>query len=288
MPDDEFAEAGGHRSQFVVAAASAAGVLLVVAAAVGVHSWRNGAVQGPAADETAAATALSSLYASSVSSGAAVSASEPAFSSAPGFSSAPAVSLAPTSSPSLTPSPHSSATIRHTSPVAPAATDESKLNFVVKMRLSPTHVMLGQPTHVTVTILNAGTGLDPPADVSVGSMVPADDFSDAPSDCTVGNGGVDCPISRLRAGGEQTITFTVTTGYYPGDSWDDEIYGQLNYADSYGQPQQLQPGYSADLLVDAGTPSSAPPTSAAPSTAPSPPTSAAPKAATPTPSPTGQ
>jgi hypothetical protein len=121
-------------------------------------------------------------------------------------------------------------------------------------------------------------------------MVPADDFSDAPSDCAIADGGVQCPIPRLRAGRERTIAFTITTGYYPGDTWDDEIFGQLTYADSYGQPQQLPPGYSADLLVDAGTLSSAPPGSGAPSTAPppsSPSTSAAPSTAPPTPSPVG-
>jgi hypothetical protein len=203
------------------------------------------------------------------------------------------VSPAPISSPASQPSPHSSATIRHTPPGAPAVVDESHLNFEVSMRLSPTHVVLGQQTRVTVTILNAGHGTDPPAVVSIGSMVPSDEFSDAPSGCTIANGGVQCPVPVLRAGGEKAIAFTITTGYYPGDSWDDEIFGQLTYADSYDQQQQLQPGYSATLLVDAGTPSSAPAGSGAPSTAssppspPSPPASAAPSTATPTPSPGG-
>jgi hypothetical protein len=141
--------------------------------------------------------------------------------------------------------------------------DESHLNFNVTMGLAPAHVMLGQQTRVSVTILNAGHGLDPPAQVSIGSMVPSDDFSDAPADCTIANGGVECPVPVLRAGRETTIAFTVTTGYYPADTWDDEIFGQLTYADSYGQQQQLQPGYSADLSVDAGAPSP-PPASAAP------------------------
>jgi hypothetical protein len=281
MPDDEFAEVSGHRREFALVAASAVSVVVVAAAAIGVHSWRDTAAHGPAGDGNDAGTPSASRFVSSVSASPAVSGSDPA------FSSAPILSSAPPSSPPSHPSPSSSASIRHTSAAAPAVADESHLNFQVSMRLSPTHVMLGQQTHATVTVVNAGHGIDPPADVSVGSMVPADDFGDAPPDCTIANGGIVCPIPRLQAGREKTIAFTITSGYYPGDSWDDEIYGELNYADSYGQPQQLQPGYSADLLVNAGTPSSAPPGSAAPSTATSPPLSAAPNAATPTPSPTG-
>jgi hypothetical protein len=284
MPDDEFAEVGGHRRQFALVAASAVSVVLVAAAVIGARSWGDMAVRGPAAGDSVAATSSASPFASSVSSGSAVSALDPA------FSSAPVVSPALISSPPSQPSPYPSETIRHTSPGVPAVADESHLNFEVSMRLSPTHVMLGQQTRVTVTILNAGHGLDPPAVVSIGSMVPVDDFSDAPSDCTIANGGVECPIPILRAGRETTIAFTITTGYYPGDTWDDEIFGQLTYADSYGQQQQLQPGYSADLVVDAGRPSSAPPGSGAPSTAPSPsapPTSAAPSTATPAPSAVG-
>ena len=281
MLEDEFAEGGGHRRQFGLVAASAVSVVLVAAAVIGVRSWGAVAARGPAVDGTVAAIPSASPFASSVSTPSAVSASDPA------FSSSPVVLPAPISSPASQPSPHSSATIRHAPPGAPAVVDESHLNFEVSMRLSPTHVVLGQQTRVTVTILNAGHGIDPPAEVSIGSMVPADDFSDAPPGCTIANGGVQCPVLVLRAGGEKTIAFTVTTGYYPGDSWDDEIFGQLSYADSYGQQQQLQPGYSADLLVDAGTLSSAPAGSGAPSTAPSPPTSAAPSTPTPTPSPVG-
>ena len=281
MLEDEFAEGGGHRRQFGLVAASAVSVVLVAAAVIGVRSWGAVAARGPAVDGTVAAIPSASPFASSVSTPSAVSASDPA------FSSSPVVLPAPISSPASQPSPHSSATIRHAPPGAPAVVDESHLNFEVSMRLSPTHVVLGQHTRVTVTILNAGHGIDPPAEVSIGSMVPADDFSDAPPGCTIANGGVQCPVPALRAGGEKTIAFTVTTGYYPGDSWDDEIFGQLSYADSYGQQQQLQPGYSADLLVDGGTPPSAPAGSGAPSTAPSPPTSAAPSTPTPTPSPVG-
>jgi hypothetical protein len=272
MPDDEFAEGGARPRQLAVAAASAASILLVAAAVIGVHSWRDADMHGPAADGIVASTPSGSPFASSVLSPAAVIASDPA------FSSAPVVSPAPISSPASQPSPRPSASTRHTSPAANAVADESHLNFQVSMRLSPTHVMFGQQTRVTVTVLNAGHGLDPAADVSIGSMVPADDFGDAPAGCTVANGGVDCPIPGLQAGREKTIAFTVTTGYYPGDSWDDEIYGQLNYVDSYGQQQQLQPGYSADLWVQAGTPSSGPPGSGAPSTAPPPPSSAVPSA----------
>jgi hypothetical protein len=282
MPQDEFAEVGGHRRQFAVVAASAVSVVLVAAAVIGVRAWGDVAARGLAAEGTVAAVPSASPFASSVSTPSAVSASDPA------FSSSPMVSAAPISSPASQPSPHSSATTRRTPPGAPAVVDESHLNFEVGMRLSPTHVVLGQHTRVTVTILNAGHGIDPPAEVSVGSMVPSDDFSDAPQGCAIANGGVECPIPVLRAGGEKTIAFTVITGYYPGDSWDDEIFGQLTYADSYGQQQQLQPGYSADLTVDAGTVSSAPAESGTPSTAPSPPpTSAAPSTPTPTPSPVG-
>ena len=255
MPDDEFAEVGGHRREFAVVAASAVSVVLVAAAVIGVRSSRDMAVRSPAADGPPSSASPFASYASSRS---VVSASDPA------FSSAPIVSPAPISSPPSQPSPASSASIRHPSPGAPAVADESHLNFKVTMRLSPTHVMLGQQTRVTVTILNAGHGVDPPADVSIGSMVPGDDFSDAPSDCIVANGGVECPIPVLRAGRAITIAFTITTGYYPGDTWDDQVYGQLNYADSYGQQQQIPSGYSAHLIVDAGTPSSAPPASAAP------------------------
>jgi hypothetical protein len=281
MPDDEFAEVGGHRRQFAVVAASAVSVVLVAAAVIGVRSWRDTAARGSAADGTRAALPSASPFASSVSTPSAVSGSESA------FSSSPIPSSAPISSPASQPRPHSSATVRQTPPGAPAVVDESHLNFEVSMRLSPTHVVLGQHTRVTVTILNAGHGIDPPAEVSIGSTAPSDDFSDAPPGCTIANGGVQCPVPVLRAGGEKTIAFTVTTVYYPGNSWDDEIFGQLSYADSYGQQQQLQPGYSADLLVDAGTPSSAPAGSGAPSTTPSPPTSAAPSTPTPTPSPLG-
>jgi hypothetical protein len=281
MPEDGFAEVGGHRRQFALVAASAVSVVLVAVAVIGVRSWGAVAARGPAADGTVAAIPSGSPFAGSVSSPAAVNGSDPA------FSSSPMVSSAPISSSASQPSPHSSAPIRHTPPGAPAVVDESHLNFEVSMGLSPTHVVMGQHTRVTVTIRNGGHGIDPPAEVSIGSMVPADDYSDAPPDCAIANGGVQCPVPVLRAGGEKTIAFIVTTGYYPGDSWDDEIYGQLNYADSYGQQQQLQPGYSADLTVDAGTLSSAPAGSGAPSTAPSPPTSAAPSTPTPTPSPVG-
>ncbi len=271
MPEDGFAEVGAHRRQFALVAASAASVVLVAVAILGVRTWVAAPARGPVAGGTPAAIPSASVFASSVSTAAAVSASDPA------FSSSPMVSPAPVSSPPSQPSPHSSATSRRTPPGAPAVVDESHLNFEVSMRLSPTHVLLGQQTRVTVTIRNGGHGIDPAAEVSIGSMVPADDFSDAPPDCVIANGGVQCPVPVLRAGGEKTIAFTVTTGYYPGASWDDEIFGQLGYADSYGQQQQLQPGYSADLTVDAGTLSSAPAGSGAPSTAPSPPpTSAAP------------
>ena len=281
MPEDEFAEVGGHRRQFALVAASAGSVVVVAVAVLGVRSWGDVAARGPAAGGTIAAIPSASPFTSSVSTPSAVSASDAAVSSSPMVSPAPIGSLASQSS------PHSSATIRHTPPGAPAVVDESHLNFEVSMRLSPTHVVLGQHTRVTVTILNAGHGVDPPAVVSIGSMVPVDDFSDAPSGCTIANGGVQCPVPVLRAGGEKTIAFTITTGYYPGDSWDDEIFGQLTYADSHGQQQQLQPGYSAHLLVDAATLSSPPAGSGAPSTAPSPPTSAAPSTPTPTPSPVG-
>jgi hypothetical protein len=284
MPQDEFAEVGGRRRQFAVVAASAVSVVLVAVAVIGVRAWGDVAARGLAAEGAVAAVPSASPFASSVSSPAGVIASDPA------FSSSPMVSSAPISSPASQPSPHSSATIRHMPPGAAAVVDESHLNFEVGMGLSPTHVVLGEHTRVTVTIRNGGHGIDPPAEVSIGSMVPADDFSDAPQGCAIANGGVQCPIPVLRAGGEKTIAFTVTTGYYPGGSWDDEIFGQLNYADSYGQQQQLQPGYSADLTVDAGTLSSAPAGSGAPSTAPSPPSppaSAAPSTPTPTPSPGG-
>ena len=282
MPEDGFAEVGGHRRQFALVAASAVSVVLVAVVVIGVRSWGAVAARGSAADGTVAPIPSGSPFAGSVSSPAAVNGSDPA------FSSSPMVSSAPISSSASQPSPHSSAPIRHTPPSAPAVVDESHLNFEVSMGLSPTHVVLGQHTRVTVTIRNGGHGIDPPAEVSIGSMVPADDYSDAPPDCAIANGGVQCPVPVLRAGGEKTIAFTVTTGYYPGDSWDDEIYGQLNYADSYGQQQQLQPGYSADLTVDAGTLSSAPAGSGPPSTAPSPPpTSAAPSTPTPIPSPVG-
>jgi hypothetical protein len=262
MPDDKFADAGGHRRQLAIAGTGALTVAVVAAAVVGAHPWRDTAVRGPAADGTAASISSATPVASLVTSHPAVRASPPAESA-----SGSAYSSAPVSSSPSQPSPSSSATIRRPSPRTPAFADESHLNFDVTMRLAPTRVMLGQQTRVTVTILNAGHGLDPPAVASIGSMVPADDFSDAPPDCTIANGGVECPIPVLSAGRETTITFTVTTGYYPGNTWDDEIFGQLTYADSYGQQQQLQPGYSADLAVDAGPPSS-PPTSTAPSTAP--------------------
>jgi hypothetical protein len=283
MPEDEFAEVGGHHRQFAVVAASAVSVVLVAVAVIGVRSWGDVAARGPTADGTVAAVPSASPFASSGSTPSAVSASDPA------FSSSPMVSAAPISSPASQPSPHPPAAIRHTPPGAPAVVDESHLNFEVGMRLSPTHVVLGQQTRVAVTILNAGHGIDPAAEVSIGSMVPADDFSDAPPDCTIANGGVECPVPVLRAGREKTIAFTVTTGYYPGDSWDDEIFGQLTYADSYGEQQQLQPGYSADLTVDAGTLSSAPAESGTPSAtpSPSPPTSAPPSTPTPTASPVG-
>ena len=270
MPDAESAEVGGHRRQFALVAASAVSVVIVAAAVIGVRSWRDMAVRGPAVDGTGAATSASAV-ASSVSSRPSVSASDrsvspvPILSPAPIVSPAPILSPAPISSLPSQPSPHPSASIRHPSPRAPAVADESHLNFNVTMRLSATQVMLGQQTRVTVTVRNAGHGIDPPAEVSIGSMVPGDDFSDAPSDCTIANGGVECPIPVLPAGRAKTIAFTITAGYYPGDTWDDQVYGQLNYADSYGQQQQLQPGYSAHLMVDAGAPSSAPPTSAAPS-----------------------
>ena len=259
MQDDEFAQVGGHRRQFAVVAASAVSVVLVSAAVIGVHSWRHPAAHVPAAAGIVAATPSASAFASSVSSGPAVSASDPA------SSPAPIVSPAPLSSPPSRPSPSPSASLHHPSLQAPVVADESHLNFKVTMRLSSSHVMLGQQTRVTVTILNAGHGIDPPAEASIGSMVPGDDFSDAPQGCTTGNGGVECPVPVLRAGRAFTISFTITTGYYPGDTWDDQVYGQLNYADSYGQEQQIPSGYSAHLMVDAGTPSSGSPTSAAPS-----------------------
>jgi hypothetical protein len=266
MSDDEFSRESGRRRQLAVIAASAVSVaVLVIAAGVGVHSWRNTTVRSPNADRSVVATPLASAPESVVSSPPAVTASQPA--------SAATVSPATSSSPLSTPSPRSSASGRPSS-AAPPAGDESQLNFKVSMRLSRTHVMLGEQTRVTVTVLNGGHGIDPPALASIGSMVPGDDFSAAPSGCTLGNGGVECPIPALRAGRETTIAFTITTGYYPGESWDDEVYGQLEYADSFGEQQQLQPAYSADLMVVADTTSS-------------PPTSAAPSAATPSSSPVG-
>lgn len=280
MPDDEFAEVGGNRRKFLIAA-STVGVVLVAAAVIGVRAWDDGATRGPVADGAVATVASASPFASSGSTRSTVSGSDP------DSVSSPMVSVAPISSPAGQPSPHLSATTRPMPPSGPAVS-ESHLNFQVSMRVAPTHVVLGQQTRVTVRILNAGHGVDPPAEVAIGSTVPADAFSDAAPDCAIANGGVRCPVPALAAGIEKTIAFTITTGYYPGDSWDDEIFGQLIYADSYGQQQQLQPGYSADLTVDTGTLTSTPAESGTPSTAPSSPAaSAEPSSATATRSPVG-
>jgi hypothetical protein len=126
--------------------------------------------------------------------------------------------------------------------------------------------MVGQQIRVTVTILNAGHGYDPPKLVSLGSMIPSDTFDQGPKGCAFLDGGANCPVVGLRSGQKTSLVFAITPGWFPGGSGSDLIFGMLDGPN--GQP--VAPEYWEPVWVDDGTASLAPPTSGVPSGTPSP------------------
>ncbi|MDQ1541966.1 MAG: hypothetical protein QOH29_2692 [Actinomycetota bacterium] len=262
MPDDEFAEVGVHRSQFVLIVASAVSVVAVVAAvALVVHPWRDAAARSPAAGTTGPATSSASPLTSPATSLPAVSVSEPAFSATP--ASSPTATNAPSTPPSTTPT-----VSRRTSPPPPGVAADSPLNFKVSIQASPTQVVLGQHVRVTVTIVNQGGVLDRQVVMAFGGSDPSDNFSDAPPPCKDSTGWISCPISGARPGQKWSFTFTFIPGPFPGmDGFDDAIFAWFDYTDSHGQPQQT-PQYFAHVLLFNAPASSPAPGSGAPSNTP--------------------
>ena len=279
MPDDEFAEVGVRRSQFVLIVASAVSVVAVVAlVAMVVHPWRETAASSPAARATRPATASDSPLASPATSLPTVSVSEPAFSVAP--ASSPTATNGPSTAPRTTPPVR-----RRTSPTPPGVAGDSQPNFKVSIQVSPTQVVLGQHARITVTIVNQGGVLDRQVVMSFGGSDPSDNFSDAPPPCTDSTGWISCPITGVLPGHKWSFTFTFIPGPFPGmDGFDDAIFAWFDYTDSHGQRQQT-PQYFANVrLFDA--PATSPPASGAPSNTPprsAPPASAASTSATPAP-----
>lgn len=84
--------------------------------------------------------------------------------------------------------------------------------------------MVGQQIRVTVTILNAGNGYDPPELVSLGSMIPSDTFDRGPKGCAFLDGGANCPVVGLRSGQKTSVVFAITPGWFPGGGGSDLIF----------------------------------------------------------------
>jgi hypothetical protein len=254
-----------HRRLRVITATAVSALSVIVIAtciALAAHS-RNG-IDHPAAGGSIAPAAVSSSDAPVTS--------EPASTNAPITSSAPAASWPPASSAPAEPSPSTS---RHPTPSATIGRKDP----TVALTLSPSRVTLGQQIQVTVTITNGGGGYDPPAEVSIGSEIPSDTFDKGPPGCVFEDGGANCPTVGLQPGHKTSLVFAVTPGWMPGGSGDDEIFGMLYDAGG----QILAPQYSAQVWVDDGTASAAPPPTAPPSSAPPSPTTAPPSSMAPSP-----
>jgi hypothetical protein len=261
VPD---AEAGSRRRQLSLIAASAVSVVAVIAL---VHPWRDTSTRSPASSPAASVTSSDSPATSPP----AVSASVPAVPTEPNPSSSAIVSPAP---PTTTP------TVIRTSPTAARVTSDNQLNFKVSVLVSPTHVVLGQSVHVTVTVVNEGGVFSRWAEMFVQGSDPSDEVSDPPPTCTA-NGAIVCPITGVRPGRTWSFKFTFIPGDFPAmDGFDDPLCAAFNYIDSHGQ-QQETPAYCANVALSrppggpaSGAPSSAPPPSA-------PPASGAPTSASP-------
>jgi hypothetical protein len=257
---------GAHRRQRRVVGASALSVVaLVTATGLGVHSWRDSASHTPTPATTFGNPSTSS-------SGAPVS--SPA-SSLNGF--APE-SSAPASSPaSVSPSARVHATVK---PAAPTMAPTGQVKPKISLQLSPTHAVVGQQIQATLTIANTSRYIYPAAVVTFNTEYPSP-FDHASKGCSLLDDGATCSVGELRPGQRVTLVFAVTP-QFPGDQGgEDEFYGEYNYTDSHGQPQQA-PQFSSNLIVTSGPASSAPPSSGVPASPPaSPPSSTAPSTAKP-------
>jgi hypothetical protein len=262
VPNDEFAEGGVRRGQSVLIVASAASVAAVVAVvALIVHPWRDTAGRSNAARATSSATSSDSPLASPATSLPAVSVSEPAFSAAP--ASSPTATNGPSAAPHTTPSAS-----RRTSPAPAGAVVDSQPNFKVSIVASPTHVVLGQQTRITVTIVNAGGLFDRSVVMAFGGSDPSDNFSDAAPPCTAGS-GVTCPITGARPGRTWSFTFTFIPGPFPAmGHFDDALSAVFDYTDSHGEQQQTPQYFETVRLFDA--PATSPPASDVPGQTPPP------------------
>ena len=276
MPNDEFAEGGVRRGQSVLIVASAVSVVAVVAVvALAVHPWRDTAGRSNAARATSSATSSDSPLASPANSLPAVSVSEPAFSAAP--ASSPTATDGPSAAPSTTP-----AVRRHMSPAPAGAVVDSQPDFKVSIVASPTQVVLGQQTRITVTIVNAGGLFDRSVVMAFGGSDPSDNFSEAAPPCAGASGSVTCPITGARPGRTWSFTFTFIPGPFPAmGHFDDALSAVFDYTDSHGEQQQSPQYFQTVRLFDA--PATSPPASDVPGQTPppsTPPASAASTSAT--------
>ena len=260
--------AGAHRRQVFVIVASAVSVLaLVGATAVGMHAWQHRATPSSAATDLLVSPSVSSFQSAVASSDDNPLASLPPATTDSLPPSPVPISTPPEQSPSPTVRPTPTATRPSVAP--PAERDER-----VTIQLSTTRVALGQQLRATVTVLNAGRTYAPPAEVAIGSMIPSDTFDSGPKGCVFELGGAICPTVGLQPGHRTSLVFAITPGWMPAASGYDVISGTLRYTDSQGQRQQ-DPGFQANVWVDDGTATQAPPTPSASSSAPPPPASAA-------------
>lgn len=260
--------AGAHRRQVFVIVASAASVLaLVSASALGMHAWQHRATSSSAAIDLLVVPSASSLQ-----SAVARSSNNPLASPPPATTDALPPSPAPIST---APEQSASPTVRPT-PCAtrPSVAPPAEIDERVTIQLSTTRVALGQQLRATVTVLNAGRTYAPPVEVAIGSMIPSDTFDSGPKGCVFELGGALCPTVGLRPGQRTSLVFAITPGWMPAASGYDVISGTLHYTDSHGQQQQ-DPGFQANVWVDDGTATQAPPTPSASSSALPPPASAA-------------
>ena len=245
-------KSGLRHSQVVVAASAVSVVAVVAVVALVMQPWRDAAARNPAAHATVPVSATDSALASPATSPPPVSVSDPAFSAAPA-SSLPATNI-PSASASATPTPS-----RRTSPTAHSVVADSPLNFKVNIQVSPTHVVMGQQTRVTVTIVNQGAAIDRQVVMSVGGSDPSDNFGDASPPCTDSTGSISCQIDGARPGQKWSFSFTFIPGPFPGtDGYEDDIGAVFDYTNSHGQPQQTPQYFAPVLLFDAPTSSPAP------------------------------
>ncbi|HEY5457742.1 MAG TPA: hypothetical protein VIJ96_19935 [Acidothermaceae bacterium] len=268
-----------HRQLGLVAASAVSVVAAVVVVALVGHPWRDTGARSPVASTAGPVTSSDSPLVSPATSLPAASVSGPAFSTE--FASSPAATDGAPTPPITTPPP------RRMSPTAARVTVDSQLNFKVSVQVSPTHVVFGQPVHVTLTIVNEGGTFNRWAEMFFQGSDPSDEVSDPPPTCTA-NGAIVCPITGVRPGRTWSFRFTFIPGDFPGtDGFDDPVAAVFNYTDSHDQQQQTPAHYAHVTLFDppgwpplaSGAPSSAPP--------PSVPPSAAPTSASPTPQSTG-